>query len=380
MPAQITKKTRRNYGTGTLLIIGSSWYGMWRGPDGRRVKRKLGAARTAGKADGLTKPQAEERLRELRAESGLAVVGEAQRVTLEEAGAEYCRRLAVNNAKKSYRLTQAADLRNHLVPHFAGKTLVQIQVRDVERYVAAKQSQLALKTIRNHVNTLHSIFELGIKQGWCSTNPVKIAARPRIRKTETRIRFLELDELERLVSTAYPEDAWGRVEPAMYLTAAMTGLRQGELLGLRWRDVDFKSRRIRVVTNYVRGEFDHPKSEESARSVPMGRKVEEALTELRSHSHYSHDSDLVFAHPESGRPLDRSKLSRRYNQAIGRAEVPRVTFHELRHTFGTTMAKAGVPRRTIQAWMGHEDGSTTDVYMHYAPSPDEVAVVDRAFS
>lgn len=111
----------------------------------------------------------------------------------------------------------------------------------------------------------------------------------------------------------------------------------------------------------------------------MGRKVEEALSELRARSHYSHDRDLVFAHPESGKPLDRSNLSRRYNQAIKRAEVPRVTFHELRHTFGTTMAKAGVPRRTIQAWMGHEDGSTTDVYMHYAPSPDEVSAVDRGF-
>ncbi|HTU29775.1 MAG TPA: tyrosine-type recombinase/integrase [Solirubrobacteraceae bacterium] len=380
MAATKTKKGRRDYGTGTLLVIGSSWYGMWREADGRRVKRKLGAARTAGKADGLTKPQAEERLRKLRAESGLVVVREARRVTLELAGAEYCRRLAVNNAKKSYRLTQAADLRNHLVPHFGDKTLDRIQVRDVERYIAAKQSTLALKTIRNHVNTLHSIFELGIKQGWCTANPVKLADRPRIRRTETRIRFLELEELERLVSTPYPDDAWGRVEPALYLTAAMTGLRQGELLGLRWRDVDFKSRRVRVVTNYVRGEFDHPKSAESARSVPMGRKVEEALSELRARSHYSHDRDLVFAHPESGKPLDRSKLSRRYNQAIKRAEVPRVTFHELRHTFGTTMAKAGVPRRTIQAWMGHEDGSTTDVYMHYAPSPDEVAAVDRAFS
>jgi hypothetical protein len=108
------QKTRRNYGTGTLMVIGSSWSGMWRAADGRRVKRKLGPVRTAGKADGLTKPQAEERLRELRAESGLAVVGEAQRVTLEVAGAEYCRRLAVNNAKKSYRMTQEADLRNHL--------------------------------------------------------------------------------------------------------------------------------------------------------------------------------------------------------------------------------------------------------------------------
>src|SRR6202012_1234954 len=80
--------------------------------------------------------------------------------------------------------------------------------------------------------------------------------------------------LYRATTDAVLEDDLARVDRALYLTAAMTGLRQGELLGLRWRDVDFTSRRIRVVTNYVRGEFDHPKSEESARSVPMGRKVE----------------------------------------------------------------------------------------------------------
>ncbi len=70
MATRKTQKARRDYGTGTLLVIGSSWYGMWHGPGGRRVKRKLGTARTAGRADGLTKPQAEERLRELRAEAG----------------------------------------------------------------------------------------------------------------------------------------------------------------------------------------------------------------------------------------------------------------------------------------------------------------------
>jgi integrase len=105
----------------------------------------------------------------------------------------------------------------------------------------------------------------------------------------------------------------------------------------------------------------------------------EALGELREQSAYAHGSELVFAHPESGKPLDRSKLVRRFRQATERAEVRHVTFHELRHTFGTRMAASGVPLRTIQHWMGHADAKTTQVYAHYQPSEAEAEVVDAAF-
>jgi len=92
---------------------------------------------------------------------------------------------------------------------------------------------------------------------------------PTVKKTETRIQFLEQPELEKLLDAPYPDDAFGRIEPTLYLTAEMTGLRQGELLGLRWRDVDVEARKIRGVSPYVRGEFGDPKSAGSGRSVPM---------------------------------------------------------------------------------------------------------------
>jgi len=160
----------------------------------------------------------------------------------------------------------------------------------------------------------------------------------------------------------------------------MTGFRQGELRGLRWRDVDFDARKVRVVTTFVRGEFAEPKSVGSARSVPMAERVSDALAELRERSPHSHDADLVFCHPESGRPLDSAKLIRRFKQALVRAEAHQITFHELRHTFGTRMAAAGVPLRTIQHWMGHADSKTTQIYAHYQPSEHEVELVERAFA
>jgi integrase len=328
----------------------------------------------------LTKAQAEERFRRMRDAERPIRGSDLERVTMEQAGEELRRRLEVRGRKKSHKLTVESDLRNHIAPFFGARDLAKIEPEDIERYIAVKRRTLATKTIRNHLGTMHSVFELGMRKQWCQKNPVKLADRPVIKKTETRIKFLGQSELERVILTNYPKDTFGIIEPTLYLTAAMTGLRQGELLGLRWRDVDFNARRVRVVAPYVRGEFNDPKSEDSGRSVPMADRVADALAALREQSLYRADNELVFAHPESGRPLDRSKLVRRFKQALKRAEVRQVTFHELRHTFGTRMAAAGVPLRTIQHWMGHADAKTTQVYAHYQPSDAEAEAIDKAFA
>ncbi|MCW3039049.1 MAG: site-specific integrase [Solirubrobacterales bacterium] len=372
---------RRDYGTGTLRVVGKSWVASWYGIDGKRVQRKVGPARTPGSSDGLTRARAEQALRRMReTERARRPVG-TERITMEEAGAELRRRLELKGRKKSHKQTVESDLRNHISPFFGATDLDRITPDDIERYIVVKQRDgLAVKTVRNHVNTMHSVFDIGVRRGWCLSNPVKLADRPRLRKTETRIQFLDQQSLDALVAAPYPADAFGRVEPSLYLTAAMTGLRQGELLGLRWRDVDFQASKVRVVSPYVRGEFADPKSEGSGRSVPMARRVSDVLAELHSRTMYPRPQDLVFCHPETGKPLDRSKLIRRFRQAIERADVAPVTFHELRHTFGTRMAAAGVPIRTVQHWMGHADLKTTQIYAHYSPTHDEAATVDRAFA
>ena len=301
-PAKRVTPRRRDYGTGTLRVVRGAWLASWYAADGRRVQRKIGAARTEGRSDGLTKAQAEKALRQIREGEAPTGVARSRRVTMEEGGAELCRRLELKGRKKSHRLTVASDLRNHIVPFFGDRTLDRITPDDIERYIAVKQRTLAIKTIRNHIVTIHSVFEAGLRKGWCVSNPVKLADRPVIRTTETRIKYLDQDELEKLLAVTYPDDAFGRIEPTLYLTAAMTGLRQGELLGLRWRDIDFEARRVRVVSPFVRGEFGDPKSEGSGRSVPLAERVAVALRELHEQSMYPRDRDLVFCHRTPATP------------------------------------------------------------------------------
>jgi integrase len=92
------------------------------------------------------------------------------------------------------------------------------------------------------------------------------------------------------------------------------------------------------------------------------------------------DDDLVFCHPERGTVLDHSDLVRRFKRAIKAAGVRPIRFHDLRHSFATTMAAAGVPMRTLQEWLGHRDFRTVLIYADYAPSEHEAAMVERAFA
>jgi site-specific recombinase XerD len=114
--------------------------------------------------------------------------------------------------------------------------------------------------------------------------------------------------------------------------------------------------------------------------VPLAGPAAEALLRLRAASEWTEADDPVFACPSTGAPMARAGLMDRYRQALVAADLPATfSFHDLRHTFGTTMARAGVEVATIQAWMGHADIATTQLYMHYAPQATDAQRIAEAF-
>jgi integrase len=372
------RENKRSYGSGSLHPYRGAWYGKWR-IGGRQVKRRLGAIRAPGSRDGLTRPQAERELRR-RMESEAAVVGFGDRRTVKEAGESLIEHLGALGRKPTTLGTYRSLLRTHLARHLGSRTLERTEPEHVEALIVAMRSEGAgPKTILNALTLLHQIFAFGERRGWCESNPCKQVDRPVVEQT-TDIRFLTLEELEALLRGVRDDDPLGPTDRVLYLTAAMTGLRQGELLGLRWRDVDWTAARIRVRQNYVRGHWGTPKSRRGSRSVPMADRV---ATELERHfqrSAFQGDDDLVFAHPHTGSVLDHSDLAYRYKKALRAARLRDVRFNDLRHTFGTRMAAAGVPLRTLQEWMGHRDFKTTLIYADYCPSEREQEMVERAFS
>lgn len=374
---------KRSYGSGRLFVYTDkagveSWYGSWR-VGGRRVQRKIGLKREAGGSYGLTRVQAERELRK-RMETDL-VLATPERKTVTEAASLYVDHLEdVMERKRS----TIQDYRGYVLGHFRaffGDTPIdRVDPAKVAAYLKQKRSAgLSAKTVQNHLNFLHGVFAYSVKRGWAASNPVAHVDRPKkTRSPHRRIRFLEPAELDKLI-TAVVDDELGATEAPLYLAAALTGLRQGELLALKWMDVDLVAGRVRVADSFTRGQMDSPKSHRG-RSVPMADRLAGELERHRHRSRYPHEDHLVFCHPTTGNVLDPSKVRKRFRQALQRAEVREITFHELRHTFGTQLAAAGVPLRALQEWMGHADAKTTEIYRHYAPDPTNGArIVERAF-
>jgi integrase len=148
--------------------------------------------------------------------------------------------------------------------------------------------------------------------------------------------------------------------------ALSTGLRRGELLGLRWQDVELLDKVLHVRQSFVRGEMTSPKSRAGRRVVHLGPQAIGVLEEQFTVSRYREASCVVFCHEALGTPLDPSKLTSFARRAFKRAaiEKPFRPWHGLRHTALTETAAAGVPSMFVQAKAGHAQGSTTERYLH----------------
>ncbi len=380
--ATTRKRTRRAPGAGHLLVRRTragheSWYGKWYA-DGRQVWRKIGPKRPPGGKTGLTRGEAEKRLRELQADVSPAP---RERVGVAEAGEALIAHLVALGRKAATVEAYESILRVHLAPYFAGRSLDAIEADDLEGFVRATAAEgKSAKTIRNALGFMHSIYEFALRKGWAKANPCKLIEKPRD-DGDPEIRFLDPEELDAVVrAEAAGRDDLAPTLALIYLTAGMTGLRQGELIALRWRDVDWAAGKVRVRRSYVRGEFGSPKSRRGFRSVPLADELAGELDRHFQASRFRGDDDLVFAHPRLGRPLDRTKVRKRFKAALRAAGVREVRFHDLRHTFGTRAAAVGTPLRTLQEWMGHRDSKTTQIYADYAPSEREREWVEAAFA
>jgi integrase len=383
-PASAFKQqSRRPRGTGALFVKRDSagretWYGKWR-VGTAQVKRRIGPKRIPSTRDGLTRTQAEAELRRLIGSVDQATLSR-ERVAVGQVGALLLESLRAKGRKRATIETYSSALRIQLVPFFGSRTLDRIGRREIEAFSAHMQKTgRSAKTTLNALGILHSIVEYARREGWVASNPCTLADKPRASEGDPDIRFLEQEEVEALLR-AVPDDDLGRVERHIYLTAAMTGMRQGELLALRWRDIDWPAQRVRIRRSFVRGEFGTPKSKRSSRSVPLADRLAGELDLLHRETVYAGDDDLVFAHPHTGKPIDRSRLLKRFKAALRTAEVRPVRFHDLRHTFGTRMAAQGVPMRALQEMMGHRDFKTTLIYADYAPSTREAEWVEAAFA
>jgi len=383
---------RRQHGTGSLtirhLVDGKRvYYAKFRDHANRQIKRRIGLVRTPHEPDGLTKTQAEARLRDVIATEHAATPVEHAR-TLEAAVAAWLAHLEATGVKASSIRAYRSALDKWFMPTLAARSLDRIATSDIEAVMGRmRKAKLSDKSIRNYLGVVRALFNFAgdKRRRWTRHNPVDDIDLPSL-PTYAEIRYLTSDEVWALVD-AVKAGPYFAIDRAMYLTAAMTGLRIGEMQALDWRSVDFAHARIRVRRTWDRKEqtFTMPKSRRSERAVPMPDVVAGALEQMfkihQPDEVEAHPDALVFADPATGVPLGHERMYLRLREALKTAGLDEAfAFHSLRHSYGTALAGQGVPMRTLQEWMGHKDIQTTQRYADYCPNPGERDVVEAAFA
>jgi integrase len=353
---------------------GPAWYAKYRLPDGRQVQKKLGLAWTGrGRppAGYFTKRLAEDWLRDVLEQARRGTLPGMVRTgaTFADAAAEYLRYIEHDRGRKPSTVRgYRSAIEAHLLPAFGAMPVEAVTTEVIERWIAGFGG--SVRTRNKLLIELHGVLGRARRlYGLPGNAAADVEKFPQRRSGD--IEVFSPEEVWALVRAAA-----GDQDGAIFLTAAFTGLRMGELLALRWRDVDFAGATIRVRASYYNGQLTTPKSGK-VRAVPLAPDVASALARLGDREHWVGDDDLVFA-GELGGYLDGSALRRRYKVALAAAALRPLRFHDLRHTFGTRMIGLADIRR-VQEWMGHADIQTTMRYLHYAPRAEDAELVAKAF-
>ncbi len=361
---------------------GPCWYAKYRLPDGRQVQKKLGPAWTSrGRppAGYFTKRLAEDWLRNTLVDVRRGAVPGSVRsgATFADAAAEWLRYVEHDRDVKPTTLTDYRSTIDRLLPHFGSLAIEEVTASGIETWRAelgaGRAKPLSNRTRNKALTVLGGIMERARKVYGLPSNPARDVEKLRERYDATKFEFYSPEEVHALARAAASEQ-----DGAIYLTAAFTGLRRGELVALRWRDVDFERSAIRVSASYANGRLTTPKSGHG-RVVPMVPEVAAILARLGQRGVAIGDDELVFP-GEFGEFMDASALRRRFVAACTRAGLRPIRFHDLRHTFGTLAIRGAESIVELQAWLGHAEVRTTMRYTHYREQRDAAARLAHAFA
>ena len=274
-----------------------------------------------------------------------------------------------------------------ILPHLGDRQLSKLQPLDLQRlYRRLLDDGLAPGTVRFIHRVVHKVLEDAVRLGYLPANPAARVDPPRTVQ-DTAGAALTAEEARRLLEAARGD----RLE-ALGILALTTGMRQGELLALRWRDVDLDGGTVRVTGTLVRldGEYriQEPKTASSRRAVKLGELASAALRAHRQRQLEErlragpawHDLDLVFCR-EDGYYLNARSAVKWLDELLKRAGIRKVRFHDLRHTAATLALASGVDVRTTGALLGHASAKMTlDVYSHALPgaAAAAAAAIDAA--
>ena len=366
---------------------GSTWYAKFRGPvrqpDGRiatrQAEEKIGPAWTGtGRppAGHFTRRTAEEwldaKLTDLR--RGVGIRSEDDGTTFADVAEKWYRRgCDERDWKPSTRRDYRSALDRHLLPTFGERPIGDLDRATVEAWRSGLLAGgLGRRQAVKLTAILHGIYKRAVRAHGVTLNPIADVEPLRLRYTPEDYSFYSPEEVAALERAAESEQ-----DAAIYRTAAYAGMRMGEVLALRVRDVDFDAESIRVMGSIDTIEGVGTPKSGKGRTIPMVGDLATTLARIFQRDRFTGPDDFVFPN-EVGRYLDGSALRRRYKAAQTRAGLRPLRFHDLRHTFGS-LAIREVGGFDVQSYMGHADSRTTARYLHYRRRSGEAEKLAAAF-
>lgn len=249
---------------------------------------------------------------------------------------------------KSWKKSDWSNI-NTLKKFFSGKYLYEITPEMVEKFKATKIKEVSPARVNRLMSCLKSIFNRAIKWGKAQENPV--AKVEMLKVNNKRLRYLEKEEITKLLANCH-----GHLKPIV-IVALNTGMRKGEILNLKWQDVDFKRDIIYLL--------DTKNSDK--REIPMNKMVKAALINVKKHP----DSAYIFCNKD-GKPYTQIRTS--FFTSLKKSGIINFRFHDLRHTFASHLVMSGIDLNTVRELLGHKSLEMTLRYSHLSPDHKRRAV------
>lgn len=279
-------------------------------------------------------------------------------------------------------------VRLHLVPEIGRVTLEKLAVQHVAGLIAHKlaDGKLSPTSVRYILIVLRNALTKAVRWGLVGRNVASLVDPPRIRHKDVRV--LSPEETKQLLEAARGEAIGGLV-----VVAVSTGVRLGEALGLQWHDIDLERRQLSINKSLQRGSGHgqvllETKTRRSRRTLVLPVKTTEALRAVRVQQDQQrraagsawHASDFVFT-SSTGQPLDQRNVLRMFRRVLRTAQLPRMRFHDLRHSCASLLLAQHIPARVVMETLGHSRISVTmDTYTHVMPAlmHDAADAMDRS--
>ena len=252
-------------------------------------------------------------------------------------------------------------IRLHLNPFFENMLITKINFDSIEKYIRhARAKGTSNPTLRKILVNLGQILKYAVRKKYIASNPIIDIEKPKMRSNAgKKIEFLQPHEIRTLLENASEGEY-----RMLLLMAVMTGMRQGELLGLQWGDIDWINNQVNVRRTFNHARFYEPKTKTSYRKIDLAPIVISELKKWKLQC-LPNKLELVFPNEEGNPICGENLVKRHFKPALRRSGIREIRFHDLRHTYASLLIDQGEHPKYIQEQMGHSSiNITMDVYGH----------------